>query len=60
MTLDPEKYDKRDIMISESETSFENKWVPTEIFGRDGVPVLEFTMTQHWTERNDPEKPQNK
>ena len=44
INLDPLKLDKRDIMISESETSFENKWLPTEIFGRDGVPVLEFSM----------------
>ena len=57
INLDPERCDKRDIMISESETSFENKWIPTELFGRDGVPVLEFSMKQHWTQRNNPEKP---
>ena len=44
-------------MISESETSFENKFMPTEIFGRDGVPVLEFSMRQHWSERNDQDLP---
>ena len=56
INLDPERKDNRDIMISESETSFENKWVPTEIFGRDGIPVLEFSMKQHWTVPRDLER----